>query len=49
MPRGGIVFLTVGFCAAVAAHAEPEISWSIMHPTAIDVDYMRRVAAKAQE
>ena len=27
----------------------PEITWSVMHPTAIDVGYMRRVAAKAQE
>ena len=26
----------------------PEISWSIMHPTAIDVAYMRRVAEKAR-
>ena len=35
--------------AAFAAEASkrPEISWSIMHPTAIDVGYMRRVAAKA--
>lgn len=29
--------------------AKPEISWSIMHPTAIDVGYMKRVAAKAVE
>jgi len=27
----------------------PEISWSIMHPTAIDTNYMARVAAKAAE
>ncbi len=26
-----------------------EISWSVMHPSAIDVGYMRRVAAKALE
>ena len=34
---------------AVTASGRPEISWSVMHPTAIDVDYMRRVAAKAVE
>ena len=28
---------------------KPEISWSVMHPTAIDVGYMERVAAKALE
>ena len=38
-------------CAAGlgAASPRPEISWSIMHPTAIDVDYMRRVVEKARE
>ena len=40
-------------CAAVAAvsfaAAKPEISWSIMHPTAIDIAYMKRVVAKAVE
>ncbi|MBQ2631842.1 MAG: hypothetical protein IJG13_19365 [Kiritimatiellae bacterium] len=30
-------------------NGSPEITWSVMHPTAIDVGYMRRVAAKAQE
>ena len=34
---------------ASAASERPEITWSIMHPTAIDVGYMRRVAAKAEE
>ena len=41
------------FCAAVSAvsvaAAKPEISWSIMHPTAIDVGYMKRVVEKAVE
>ena len=37
-------------CASVAAAAgKPEISWSIMHPTAIDTNYMKRVVAKAAE
>lgn len=31
------------------ASARPEVSWSIMHPTAIDTAYMTRVAAKAAE
>lgn len=35
--------------AALAGHARTEISWSIMHPTAIDVRYMKRVAQKAVE
>ncbi len=29
--------------------SHPEITWSLMHPTAIDVAYMERVAAKAVE
>lgn len=32
---------------AISAKTSPEITWSVMHPTAIDVDYMRRVIAKA--
>ena len=37
-------------CAVSAwAAAKPEISWSIMHPTAIDIAYMERVVAKASE
>ena len=28
---------------------KPEISWSIMHPTSIDVEYMARVADKTLE
>ena len=32
-----------------AAAGTPEISWSIMHPTAIDTNYMARVVAKAAE
>lgn len=34
---------------AAFAAIKPEISWSIMHPTAIDTNYMARVAAKAAE
>ena len=41
------------FCAAMAAVSlaagKPEISWSIMHPTAIDIAYMKRVVQKAVE
>ena len=33
--------------ASVDAAAKPEISWSIMHPTAIDIAYMKRVVDKA--
>jgi len=45
------VSLVCAFASAFTADASrrPEISWSVMHPTAIDVDYMRRVAAKAVE
>ena len=35
--------------AAASSAPKPEISWSIMHPTGIDVGYMRRVAAKSVE
>jgi hypothetical protein len=31
------------------AAAKPEISWSVMHPTPIDVEYFRRVVEKAKE
>lgn len=37
------------FLLAFAAAAQPEISWSIMHPTAIDIAYMKRVVGKAAE
>lgn len=33
---------------AAAVSAPPEITWSVMHPTAIDVEYMKRVAEKAE-
>lgn len=36
------------FTASLAAE-RPEISWSIMHPTAIDTNYMARVVTKAVE
>ena len=35
--------------APIIGSNRPEISWSIMHPTAIDTNYMARVAAKAVE
>ena len=35
--------------ALLGARRTPEISWSVMHPTAIDTNYMARVAAKAVE
>ena len=45
-----------GFClsgclllVSELAFAAPEITWSVMHPTAIDTNYMARVAAKAVE
>ena len=43
--------MIAAIAAAFAAEASkrPEISWSIMHPTPVNVDYMRRVAAKAVE
>lgn len=34
---------------AAAAAARPEISWSVMHPTPIDVAYFKRVVEKAAE
>ena len=39
------------FFVLTGAHrtSRPEVTWSIMHPVAIDVAYMRRVAAKAVE
>ena len=45
------VVSVIAAAAALAAEASkrPEITWSIMHPTAIDVGYMRRVAQKAVE
>ena len=33
---------------AATVHAAPEISWSVMHPTAIDTNYMVRVIEKAK-
>ena len=35
--------------AGTIAGEEVEVTWSIMHPTAIDVGYMKRVVAKAAE
>ena len=40
--------LSLAALPATAA-GRPEISWSVMHPTAIDTNYMARVAAKAVE
>ena len=45
----GTILAAVVACGAYAAYADPEVSWSIMHPTGIDVKYMERVAAKAAE
>ena len=44
-----IVFPAAAVACAVSvwAAAKPEISWSIMHPTAIDIAYMKRVVDKA--
>ena len=41
--------LALSAFAALAEGGRPEISWSIMHPTAIDIPYMERVVAKAEE
>ena len=43
-----LAFFAVAAISASAA-AKPEISWSIMHPTAIDIAYMKRVVQKAVE
>ena len=45
------ILLFAGVLLAVAANSaeKPEISWSIMHPTGIDVKYMKRVAEKSTE
>lgn len=42
-------FALLGALIASVAQASPEITWSVMHPTAIDTNYMARVAAKAVE
>ena len=44
-----ILILCIAAAAAVFAAGKPEISWSVMHPTAIDVEYMKRVVDKAVE
>ena len=43
--------LLLAVVGMVAAHgwAKPEITWSLMHPTPLDADYMARVCAKAAE
>ena len=40
--------ILAALCLPLAA-ASAEISWSVMHPTAIDVAYMKRVIEKAKE
>lgn len=40
---------TAFLASASIAAQRPEVSWSIMHPTAIDTNYMARVVAKAVE
>ena len=47
--RKCIAAAIVSIVSASFAAARPEISWSIMHPTAIDTNYMARVVAKAVE
>jgi len=44
-----MILLAAAMAAAVSVDAapKPEISWSIMHPTAIDIAYMKRVVEKA--
>ena len=44
-----MILLAAAMAAAASADAapKPEISWSIMHPTAIDIAYMKRVVDKA--
>ena len=41
--------LLLGALLAFVAQASPEITWSVMHPTAIDTNYMARVVEKAME
>lgn len=45
---GAVVCLAV-LSSLVRADVRPEISWSVMHPTAIDTNYMARVVEKAEE
>lgn len=44
-----IAAVIISIASASFAARKPEISWSIMHPTAIDTNYMARVVAKAVE
>ena len=39
----------VGCLGTAVAAARPEVTWSVMHPTALDAAYLARVAAKAVE
>ena len=43
------VGLSLGLAAAGHGAGCPEISWSVMHPTAIDTNYMARVVEKSVE
>lgn len=43
-----VALVVLGGCAC-AAHARPEMTWSVMHPTEVDVAYLRRVLEKASE
>ncbi len=47
--RNQIFLAAISVFTASLAAERPEISWSIMHPTAIDTNYMARVVAKAVE
>ena len=47
--KNAMILLAAAMAAAASVDAapKPEISWSIMHPTAIDIAYMKRVVEKA--
>ena len=47
--KATLIFALLGTLLAFVVQASPEITWSVMHPTAIDTNYMARVAAKAVE
>ena len=47
--KATLILALLGTLLAFVVQASPEITWSVMHPTAIDTNYMVRVAAKAVE
>ena len=44
-----IALLLLSVAGMSFAEVRPEVTWSVMHPTKIDTNYMARVAAKAVE